>query len=243
VAIPTQYERVPLADPPLLEAVVEVRAVCEVPYALIPGLVAKGLGLEEWDLEERADAIPGVMLSNVSYHRFREQAGPRLVQTGPGLFAMNFVGDYGDFNTFADFVRRAFSVFWNVARPQRFVRTGVRYINLVKREYIDGLDRPFRFTFSTDSEVFPEQAAVQLRTFWNFEELGQLNFLAADPHKAANGTRGTLLDYDFVRENPSLAAVDDLMPWVAQAHDVIYQVFRGSLSEELHERLRAGGAK
>lgn len=190
-------------------------------------------------LEEAQNAVFGpVKQAPHPFHRFCNTDGTRLVQVGPGLFTANVLGDYGEYGSFEALIDEALSAFTKAAKPTKVLRLGVRYINLVRQELLEGLDQPINVTGSFPAEGYPEPKSLNMRGLFDFpEERGTLGFAVARPHVLADGRNGCLLDYDFFNNEPDLK-IEEFLPWVKAGHDLIYQLFRSSLSSELHDRLK-----
>jgi uncharacterized protein (TIGR04255 family) len=233
------YVREPIENPPLVEALFELRAECDVPYVLVPGaLHAK---LPNYPMIEESDrAVMGkVKLSSHAFHRFRSDDGTRLVQCGPGLFTVNILGDYGEFEDFEAMIRTGLEAFKEVAKPTKVLRLGVRYVNLIPQECMAGLDQPLRVTAAFPSDVLPAQDTIAMRGLFSIPEAqGRLGLAVSAPHQLEDGRRGCLLDLDFFQKEPQAIDINGCLPWVETGHDVIYQAFRSCLSEELYARLK-----
>lgn len=230
------YEREQLQNSPLVEALVEVRAECKVPYALVPGgLNTVLVGFPR--IEESGNAVLGpIQLSNQAFHRFRSEDGHRLIQCGPGLFTANIIGDYGEYSTFEDLVRTGFEAFQRVAVPQKILRVGVRYINHLRADLLQEIEDPINLQCIFPREM-PTSSGLNMRGLFPYKE-GTLGFALANPHELADGSTGCLLDYDFYVGEPSFENLDDCLPWIRAGHDIIYQAFRSTISEALHECLK-----
>lgn len=232
------FEREPLPNPPLVEALFDLRAACEVPYILVPGALMRRLqGFST--LEEADNAVFGpVKLSAQAFHRFRSDDDKRLVQVGPGLFTVNVLGDYGEFEVFQELVQRALEAFVRAARPSKVIRIGIRYINLIREDLLSELDEPIRVSWRFPAEVFTPTRGLNMRALFDFPEHGgTLSFAVSRPHTLPDGRRGCLLDYDFFKSEPTFP-LSECLSWTARGHDLIYQAFRATLSPALHERLK-----
>jgi uncharacterized protein (TIGR04255 family) len=238
-----KYQREQLSNPPLIEAMFEIRAACQTSSNLIPGAISERLK-ERFPVAESGGIVLGTDGSQIGVmQRFLNGERTRLVQCGPDLFTVNVLGDYGEFPAFAAMIKEALGAFYAVAKPTKLRRLGIRYINFLPAESIAAAGtKPLRIEATFPTEILPSKYDIALRSAFEFpKENGVLGLAVANPHQLTDGRRGCLLDLDFFVENPTFLAVDDCLPWARQAHDVIYDAFRSVLSTEMYKQLGPTG--
>ncbi len=234
------YPREQLAKPPLIEAIFEVRAAYRTSQALVPGALYERLKTQfpKADSGTALELGPS-MMSQYAVHRFLAADGTKLVQCGPDLFTVNVLGDYGEFPSFARLIGDALSGFYAVAEPTKLRRLAIRYINFLPADAIKAAGgHPLTLTATFPRGVLPEGEETAMRGVFRFpKENGVLGLAGAHPHRLADGRTGCLLDLDFFIEDPPFLAPEDCLSWASVAHDLIYQVFRSSLTTEMYEQL------
>lgn len=237
-----RFEREQLSKPPLVEALVELRARHETPYAAVFGGMFAAISHQFPTVEDLAPSIgvgpDGVQPTPV--HRFRSKDGMRLIQTGPHLLTVNVLGDYGRFEDFEELLRFAFEAFVNAARPHVCDRIGVRYINHID-ESLYGTSDPLTVKTTYPGEVVQRPAGIAMRAIFDFpKSRGQLGLATSFPTEV-KGRRGCLIDLDFFAKSPAFASpgnMNECLDWIRVAHDEIYQVFRAVIAPDVYKKLR-----
>lgn len=230
---PAKYDRQPLQRAPLLEAVFEVRARCQTPYAFVPGELR--LRLKDFPTAEESTWAK-TPAEETPHHRFKSLDGTRLLQSGPNFFSAHVLGDYGEWDSFAKFLREGLDVCLDVMRPTKAVRTALRYINLLPSDLLEGLTAPVSVTLQLPADIGPVRqraARAEIET-----AQGRLGLAIATPAEVSGGRAGHLLDLELALAKEQEFLVESILDWAKLAHDEIYQVFRACLSAELHERMR-----
>jgi uncharacterized protein (TIGR04255 family) len=236
-----KYRREQLRKAPLVEAVFEVRATCRTEASLIPGAVYGRL--KERYVHAETNAALVVTASDAAQvgqmHRFLTRDRKQLIQSAPELFTVNVLGDYGAFPEFARLINEALTAFYAEAQPMKIKRLGIRYINFISSdEIVAAGGTPLKICASFPTDVLPSPDTTALRGAFKFpRDNGVLGLAISNPHQLADERRGCLLDLDFFVENPPFLAVEECLPWARQAHDVIYQVFRSVLTDQMYKQL------
>jgi uncharacterized protein (TIGR04255 family) len=233
------FDREQLERPPLVEATFEIRVASETPYALVPGGLYAQLREDFPEVEEILP--PGLADADVppplAFHRFTSRDERRLVQCGPNLLSVNVLGDYGAFESFEKFIQRALSIYEGIVKPSRVERLGIRYINFVDEEVLQG-------TWPFDVQVHaPKGNDLPLRETYAKLVLADrdasLGVVVAYPAVLPNQRRGALLDLDYFQEKPPIKTAGDCVAWARHGHEQIYQAFRHALSAPVYEIIKA----
>lgn len=232
-----KFEREPLQRAPLLEAVLDVRARCQTPYTFVPGELR--LKLSGFPTIEQSPLVGTT--AEGPHHRFKSEDGTRLIQTGPNFFSAHVLGDYGEWDLFAAFLRDGLAAFREVAKPERTSRVALRYINLLPEDLLEGVSEPLALKVEVprglQAAVRRSAARVELETAH-----GSIGLAIAAPAEVSGGRKGLLLDLELFLAKEEEFAVDATLDWAKLAHDDIYQVFRTVLDPDLHERMRRSPA-
>ena len=236
-----KYQREQLSKPPLIEAMFEVRAVCQMSATLIPGAIYGKLK----NRFPKQDGNPGVLFASPgtpqigAMHRFLADNERRVIQCAPELFTVNVLGDYGAFPEFEALIDEALQAFYAEATPTKLKRLAIRYINFLPTDSIAAAGgSPLRIHTSFPEDVLPSADGLACRGIFKVPEAnGVLGLAVANPHRFPDGRTGCLLDFDFFIENPTFLAIEDCLPWARRAHDVIYQAFRSSLTPAMYQQL------
>lgn len=235
------YQREQLRKPPLIEAVFELRATCRTDATLIPGAIYGKLK-GRYPIQESNTGLLVASPEATKFalmHRFLREDRTHLIQCAPELFTVNVLGDYGAFPDFARLIEEALAAFYEEAVPTKLKRLAIRYINFLPAEAIMAAGgKPLQISATFPTDVLPVQDGLAVRGVFNFpKDNGVLGVAAANHYQLADGRNGCLLDFDFFLENPTFLAKEDCLPWASRAHDVIYQVFRSSLTPAMYRQL------
>lgn len=226
-----------LRQPPVVEAVCELRVSSGTPFSLIPGAVSSALRDDfPSSTETEAAKVAGLMqlpaeAGLVVTHQFRSLDEKRLVQLGPAGISVNFT-EYPGYERFSGAVDRVFRSFLEVADVQSVMRIGLRYINALPPG--DGL-----FASLTASQDWPSITGGEMRslaaraTFGFREEAGTMAVAIASPHKL-----GTLLDLDFFSEPLRALSLAEILAWLDTAHGRVYEAFRAMIAPAVFTALR-----
>lgn len=238
------YEREELSHGPLVEAVVELRVTETLPFGIIPGGVYQLLKNEFAEVGTQQIPPPGIesfpQLEGLVTNKFSSQDKLQWILLGPSTFSVNVVGDYGAYSKFERLIKVALDAYLDVSKAKRIKRVSVRYINLIDATHFEPeADSPFEWSITLPSMVLPKPRTAVSRTTHEFPaERGALGVVMSVPHVLNDGKRGALLDLEFQLHDPPFSATPDVLDWVRDGHDVIYDAFRSLVLPSVYRKLR-----
>jgi uncharacterized protein (TIGR04255 family) len=238
LAMVDEHQR--LQNPPLLEAVFEVRADIAASLTVLPGKLAAALETDYPDVKE-TDFAKFVLMAPpppeagfVATHQFRTSDGKGMVQLAPAGFSVNSLA-YPGFQAFRSAVAKVLASYGRHASVSAVRRLGLRYVNglpLPGGELLSGL---------TASVKWPALEAARLTSvaargiFAYSQPKGHLAVVIGAPQE----TR-TTLDLDFYHEPRAAMAERDILSWIDEAHQRIYEAFRSMADPKVFESWRRG---
>jgi uncharacterized protein (TIGR04255 family) len=232
-----------LKEPPIVEAICELRLTGGTSYSLVPGSMRELI-------KERfpeTEILPAAMLpagfdltalSAIPHHRFKSRSPNALVQTGPGLLSINVLPSYPGFEVFRDLIMYVVQRFEKAIGFERVSRIGLRYINLLHGSE-DGGDLSH---FLNVKVQYPESLPhppreVSSRVLLSTSPQGTLALAIAFPAQIGKGPFGALLDMDLFWEPPPDFRLDSFPRWLINAHDMIYKAFVATVSDRVLDRM------
>src|SRR5690242_19766931 len=124
-----------LNNPPIVEAVCEIRCEINKPYSLMPGALYERIKknfpkVEELPMAKLGGPVPDE-LKFIPAHRFLTFDGRYLAQIGPQVCSINALKPYSGFEDFEKQIEQVFDGYKDIAEPSTINRIGLRYINLL----------------------------------------------------------------------------------------------------------------
>ncbi|WP_161636035.1 TIGR04255 family protein [Deinococcus phoenicis] len=162
-----------------------------------------------------------------------------VVQLGEGIVTINCTA-YQGFSLFFSEAMRILGVHGELARPEGYLRIGLRYINLAPLG-----DPRQMFTWALPAPTI-EVPGLMLGIRESFQQLlvrfGDLGFqrIVVGAPQLVGDRQGIVLDIDHFTDLGELASPDvaALEKWVGQAHSCIWATFVGALNPDFYEELR-----
>lgn len=217
----------PWKNPPLKEALFEVRFPPVNDYAIFVGGMAAALH-ERFPLIEKldfADVPVFIQLEGAAKHRFFNEDKTILFQTGVDVISVNVIS-YSGFTSFQQTIQEVLSCAAKFVSLETLTRLGVRYIN-----EFDGfknlfellnLTPPFSdFEIDKTDEFFlryikKDQPDITVNTTINFMQTNK---------------NSLFLDIDvFCSPSSETWDIATILTWISKAHDSVYERFDNLVS-------------
>lgn len=218
----------PWKNPPLREALFEVRFPPVDDYAIFVGGMAAALN-DKFPTTEKldfADVPVFIQLEGAVKHRFFNTEKTILFQTGVDVISINVIS-YSGFDSFQKIIRDVLEHAIKFVSFKKLTRLGVRYIN-----EFDGSRNPFEllnlkpplpdFEIDKTDEFFlryvkKEQAGITVNTTVNFSQSEE---------------KALFLDIDaFFTPSDDKWDIDTILEWISKAHDSVYEKFDNLVSQ------------
>ena len=233
------------ASPPIIEAVCEFRVSQDSEWdATVPGLIYEKVSKDFPNKERRVFQEVELTGSQEGTEQkvtinervlFLTSDKKTFIQVAPNLIAVNCLKPYPSWDGFKLRIRNAFEALISTVSVKGFQRIGLRYINriTVPGERVN-LDEHFEFR----PFLGPKLPQNMLSFFLGCElpllderdvcKVQLTNAIAEEPN-----TRALILDLDYYLAQPQALQVDNALSWVNDAHENLYDVFEGCISDRL----------
>lgn len=225
----------PWCDPPLQEAVFEVRFPTINDYALFAGGMAAAQQ-QAFPVPKKLPAadLPGMVnIPNVVRHRFETEDNASLFQTGPDVLSVNAL-QYKGFDHFMQTVESILQSATKFVDLSQLNRLGLRYINQFAN--VDNpsatlnINQPFQHTDLTKTKF------LQLR---EVKETTDAEIFLSMTIQFPIEPQDLILDIDsFYEAEPKQWDIPVMLDWVKRAHDIIYEEFLAIVSQAEQEARR-----
>lgn len=233
------------ADPPIVEAVCELRLTRDTDWDLtVPGLVYEKV---RGDYPNREQRIAHELALNQRPERVEEHARTSermlfldedrksFIQVGAHLLAVNCLRPYPTWGAFRSRIEKAFAALAETVRVRGLQRIGVRYINRIEipGEAAD-LAAYFQFRPFLGPELPRNLASFMVGCLISFSDgrdscrIQLTNGVAEKPGHVAY-----VLDIDYFLAQPLAVAPDETLEWIDTAHDAIEKLFEGCITDRL----------
>lgn len=217
-------------NPPLQEAVFEVRFPPVADYSIFVGAMAV-LKRDKFPTVSKlpSDELPTtVNISGVIRHRFITQDETLIFQTGVDVISVNIIS-YAGFESFINNIEDILETASNYAAVGQVARLGLRYINRFEKVYdpfqVLNINPPFpAFDLATTARVQANHIKRQ----------SDLKFLSINVDFPVAGSN-LIFDLDVFQENfePNSSSwqIKDLIKWADTAHDLVWENFEIFVSD------------
>lgn len=222
----------PWSNPPLQEAVFEIRFPAVSDYALFAGGMAVSQQTE-FPITQKLNAadIPEIVeLAGLVKHRFTSPDGSLLFQTGTDVLSVNSV-KYKGFSNFLESIKKILTATEGFVSLSTLTRLGLRYINRFSNvDYppsVLNVNLPFQNTDISRTQL------LQLQEISRFDEEGTLLSISV---QFPVEPKDLILDVDISLNSPQKSwDIEMISDWTDKAHDVIWENFQDLISEEEKE--------
>jgi len=233
--------------PPIVEVVCEFHFVPSTPWdAAIPGLIysqlredfpkRRGLRAFESQLNPAQSGFQQQiqMVDRVQFLREDEKA---FIQIGTDFLAINHLAPYPSWGGFRPIIQRGFKAYQEIAKPSGLLRTGLRYVNLIKLpgEKIQLKDY-FKF-YPEFGQAIPNIAEFMMGAVSPFENERDALRLQLNPTVVDKpGELNVVLDLDYFLVRPQSVPIENTLDWIDSAHNCILTTFENCLTDALRTK-------
>ena len=235
-----------LRNPPIVEAVCELRWTGGSSYSLVPGTMRELIREKFPEIEILPSAmLPiGITIEGlppIPHHRFKSRTPNALVQTGPGLLSVNVLPSYPGFEVFRDLILYVVEKYRKAIGSDGLSRIGLRYVNHMQAtEQKIEIANFFKIAVQYPLTLPHPPREVSSRVVLTATTEGTLALAVALPAQVGQGPYGALLDLDLFWEPPKDYNLDDFPRWLDEAHSTIYQAFMSTIADDLLDKMRGG---
>jgi len=217
----------PWKNPPLKEALFEIRFQPVSDYAIFVGGIAASLH-EKFPYTEKLEAaeIPHfIQFEGVARHRFFSQDRAFAFQTGFDVVSVHVIA-YSGFAAFSKTIRDVLDCAQKFVAFEGISRLGVRYINVFDEP--KDLFGSLNITPPFSSMEIDKTEEVLLKLVKREQEDITVNTTVS---LSSNNNKSLFLDIDAFY-NPSNIKwdIDLILSWISKAHDVVYENFDSLVS-------------
>lgn len=225
----------PWYNPPLQEAVFEVRFPPVEDYSLFAGGMAQ-IKRDRFPKVDRlpADELPpSILVSGAVRHRFTTDNKKLLFQTGQDVLSVNAIS-YSGFAVFASDIEDVLKSAATYADIGRVTRLGLRYINRFEKvkdpRQVLNITSPFSdFDLAKTARIQANYIKREDRSLFLSKTI---DFPVADSN--------LIFDLDAYQQDFDLDSlpwnIENIVIWADRTHDIVWENFESLISE--HERKR-----
>lgn len=222
----------PWRNPPLQEAVFEIRFPTVSDYALFAGGMAMSQQ-QEFPTTQKLQAaeIPEIVeLAGLVKHRFISQDGSLLFQIGADVLSVNSVA-YKGFANFLENIGKILRATEKFVNLSTLTRLGLRYIN--KFSDVDSPPSVLNINLPFQNTDISKTQLLQIREINKLDDEGTLlSIIVQFPVEP----KDLILDIDISLNSPQKSwDIEMILDWTDKAHDVISQNFQSLVSQNEKE--------
>ena len=249
--MPPMHE--PLADPPLVEALCEIRFAEDSEWDwTLPGLFYERVRGDFPDREEVTDVSvqvtgppgkrPGfAMRSDRARLQFRRADGSAMLQIGPRLLTVNQLAPYPTWPVFRKLILDTVDQYLDAGGKLTLARIGLRYINEIPLDDAGAIAKALRVVPTRTGALDRELASFYQRTELTHDEPPGVLIHQAGLRRGDDGRHAAMLDLDFGSTAvDGVVDTDGLTAWLDLAHDRIWESFDASIVPDRLEQMRKG---
>jgi uncharacterized protein (TIGR04255 family) len=228
-----------LTKAPIIETLFEVRFVPSMDYSFFVTELENRLTKEIEKTEQLVQdsfpefpAFPGVPpLIRKRYHLINNQG---LVQVGRGILSINQI-KYDRFENFLNLIKKIMSIFAELEKNSVSKRFGLRYINKIS------LEKNWQDVLSVVI-IPPDQIqngldSVYYKFVVNKEKEGKLQIVLANPVEQGSPLKEVVIDLDHYKDVDEPFKLDEIISWINEAHQTIYNTFISCLNPSFKKEL------
>jgi uncharacterized protein (TIGR04255 family) len=231
-------------NPPLIEALCEFQFESGQPWDwTIPGLVYDKVKKEYpkkkhqkiIEMEVRAEnEISQTVKGGIARMQFLREDETALVQVGPNLMVVNHLKPYPTWGKFQEMIKNGLAVYRDVANPKAMKRISLRYINRLEIPQSQVRIEDYILAVPNIPEPLPQVFATWIqRVEIPFEDSNGVMVMQSGliRHEVPNSI-AFLLDLDFITLDIQKVNLDNVMDWVAKAHDEVEKAFEVCITDK-----------
>lgn len=222
----------PWRNPPLQEAVFEIRFPPTSDYAIFAGGMAISQK-EDFPTTQKLQAVDipeMIQFAGSVKHRFISQDESLLFQTGSDVLSVNAI-DYKNFSTFLESIQKILIGTEKFIEISNLSRLDLRYINkfpdVENPSTVLNVNLPFNHTNISETQL------LQIQEINKIDDEGMLQVINIQFSAAS---KELILDLDVSLNSPQeLWNIDTISRWADKAHDIIWDKFQTIISESEKE--------
>ena len=218
----------PWRNPPLQEAVFEIRFPTVSDYALFAGGMAMSQK-QEFPTTQKLQAadIPEIVeLAGLVKHRFTNPDESLLFQMGSDVLSINSVA-YKGFPNFLENIGKILTATEKFVSLSTLTRLGLRYIN--KFSNVDYPPSVLNISLPFQNTDISKTQLLQLREINEIDDEGTLLSISV---QFAVEPKDLILDIDIsLNSSQKLWDIEMILDWNDKAHDVIWENFQNLVSQ------------
>jgi uncharacterized protein (TIGR04255 family) len=227
-----------LKYPLVAEALFEIRFESSLPYGIVPGRLYEALKGQFPTANELPLAKVPVQVGppHIVRHRFYSHDESRLFQTGVGVLTVNHLR-YKGFRQFLSDCESVLAAANSIRLWERVIRTGLHYINKA----------PLNQSKAWNQIVSPKvelpnllESKVQGRSLtWltGWGEEGSLQVTIGWP-TVGEAAPALILDLEAFRDSQAAVAQTEIIEWLNNVHENLYQTFKACLTPSYFDALK-----
>ena len=236
---------------PIVEAVCEFRFDPAPEWDLtIPGLVYEHLR-DQFPTKRNRYGLPvelGEVFAEETLKELYKQARimqfvsedeHSLVQLGHHFLSVNQLRPYQSWERFRSLIEVGLNAYWEVAKPTKFTRIGLRYINRIDIPEKEAQSNEYLNAYP----VVPEPAGQKNYSWLQRIELpykdqdAVLILHVGTINHAEHDADPFMLDLDFsTQQHPPV--ISEVFTWLHQAHDHLEEMFESSITDKTRELIK-----
>ena len=163
-----------------------------------------------------------------------------MLQLSKDVLTVNVLPEYEGWAKMSDDIKYAWNAVYEVINPARITRIGLRYIDRIERTYPDEL--PGEWLASSDyvpESILKSLPGFLLRSETRIDLHNRVIVTLGDPGDGLDQSgNAIILDTDCIVEKEIEADLHAIMIETAQLHDLMWSVFRASMTPRLERRLQ-----
>lgn len=222
----------PWRNPPLREAVFEIRFPTVSDYALFAGgmAVSQQQGFPTTQKLQAVEIPEAFEIEGLVKHRFTSSDGSLLFQTGADVLSVNSVS-YKGFDAFLENIEKILTATEKFVSLSTLTRLGLRYINMFSDvdhpSSVLNINLPFQNTDISKTQLLQLR---EIKKLDNGDNLLNINVqFPVEP-------KDLILDIDISLNSPQQSwSIEMISDWTDKAHDSIWENFKNLISQSEKE--------
>jgi uncharacterized protein (TIGR04255 family) len=240
------------SNPSLIEALCEFQFEPSQPWDwTIPGLVydkvkkeypkKKQQNVIEMEARvEQNELMPSIKKGGVARLQFLREDETALIQVGPNLLVVNHLKPYPTWGKFQEMIKSGLAVYRDVANPKSLKRVSLRYINRLEVPQAQVEIEDYILAVPNIPKPMPQVFATWIQRveipFVDSNGMMVIQSGLVQPHNP--DTIVFLLDLDFITINIQKINLDNVMEWVARAHDDVEKSFEVCITDKMRALMK-----
>ena len=165
---------------------------------------------------------------------WRENSEDGVITVGPNRIGVSQYRPYPSWDSFLEIIKRAYSSYLTVVRPQTIQRIGLRYINEISFDtQTINLSEHFTFHPNFGPKLPQRNVNVRMSVDFTYDEHRDLARLQLGTIPGSDQISiAVSLDIDYFLLVPGTVLLTDIEQWLDRAHSRVSSVFEGSITDK-----------